>query len=112
MIYFKSTSGDVFAYESEADREQYGSPELVAMTAAEVDAHLSPRAVERDYAAEIEALERQYMLPRPVRDVMLGLMEKEAAAIGVTPTQLRQVNSGYRRVKELDEQIAAPRALL
>ncbi|MDP2018983.1 hypothetical protein [Hydrogenophaga sp.] len=63
-------------------------------------------------AEQIDALERQYMLPRPVRDVMLGLMEKEAAAVGLTPAQLRLANPGYRRVKELDEQIAALRALL
>lgn len=63
-------------------------------------------------AAQIDALERQHMLPRPVRDVLLALMEKEAAALGITPTQLRAVNPGYRRVKELDEQIAALRELL
>ena len=63
-------------------------------------------------ASQIEALERQYMLPRPVRDVLLPLMEAKAAELGYTPAQLRIANPGYRRVKELDEQIAALRAML
>ncbi len=63
-------------------------------------------------AAQIDALERQYQLARPVREFMLISMEVQAAAQGINPTQLRERNPGYRRVKELDEQIAALRALL
>lgn len=63
-------------------------------------------------AAQIEALERATLLPRPVRDVLLALMEKEALAAGISLILLRAKNSGYRRVKELDEQIAALRAML
>lgn len=59
-----------------------------------------------DAAAQIEALEREYMLPRPVRDVLLPLMEAKAVELGYTIEQLRTSNSGYRKVKELDEQIA------
>lgn len=71
-------------------------------------------------AEQIEALERETLLPRPVRDFMLISMEQAAAeqgaTQGLTPTQsiaiLRANNSGYRKVKELDEQIAALRNLL
>lgn len=43
MIYFKHpTTGEVFAYESEAEREQYGGPDLVIMSESEVQAHLTP----------------------------------------------------------------------
>lgn len=78
--------------------------ELAALPAAQTEV--------RDYAAEIEALERQTLLPRPVRDFMLISMEIQAAGQGITPAELRDRNPGYRRVKELDEQIAALRALL
>lgn len=44
MIYFKNEHGDVFAYETQADRDQYGASDLVKMTPAEVEAHLSPVA--------------------------------------------------------------------
>ena len=71
-------------------------------------------------AQQIEALEREHQLARPVRDFMLGSMElaavEQGAAAGLTAEQsiqmLRARNPGYRRVKELDEQITALRALL
>lgn len=71
-------------------------------------------------AEQIEALERETLLPRPVRDFMLVSMEQAAAQQGATQgltaaqsvAVLRANNSGYRKVKGLDEQIAALRALL
>ncbi|MDP3351800.1 MAG: hypothetical protein Q8S92_22675 [Hydrogenophaga sp.] len=43
MNYYRNPStGEVFAYENDAERQQFGAPELVAMTAAEVEAHLNP----------------------------------------------------------------------
>lgn len=42
--YRNPTSGEVFAYESEAEREEFGAAELVAMTDEEVAQHLNPPA--------------------------------------------------------------------
>ena len=43
MIYFKHPeTGEVFAYETEQDRQEWGAPELVEMTPEEIDAHLHP----------------------------------------------------------------------
>lgn len=42
MKYYKNSNGEVYAYESEAEREQWGAPDLVEMTAEEIDAHLNP----------------------------------------------------------------------
>src|SRR5690554_5684635 len=43
MKYYKNPNTDeVFAYESEQERQEWGAPELVEMTPAEVDAHLNP----------------------------------------------------------------------
>ena len=42
MIYYKSKTGEVFAYETEASRQEWGPDDLVAMTPEEVDAHLNP----------------------------------------------------------------------
>lgn len=44
MKYYKDTAGEVFAYETEAERQAFGPPDLVPMTAAEVEAHLNPTA--------------------------------------------------------------------
>lgn len=84
----------------------------------------TPQAVELPPAPsaheQIEALERQHMLPRATRDFMLTFMEataiQQGAGQGLTAPQaiaaLRAGNSGYRKVKELDEQIAALRGQL
>ena len=43
MKYYKHTeSGEVYAYETEAERQEWGAPGLIAMTTKEVDAHLNP----------------------------------------------------------------------
>ena len=42
MIYFKNQNGDVYAYDTQAERDQFGGPDLVLMTPDEVAAHLAP----------------------------------------------------------------------
>ena len=43
MKYYKHPeTGDVFAYESEQERQEWGVPELVEMTKEEIEAHLNP----------------------------------------------------------------------
>lgn len=43
MKYYKhSETGEVFAYETPYEREQWGTPELVEMTPEEIEAHLNP----------------------------------------------------------------------
>lgn len=40
MIYYKSKTGEVFAYETEAERQEWGAPELVQLTEEEIHNHL------------------------------------------------------------------------
>ena len=42
MIYYKSKTGEVFAYEADGSQDAYIKPSLVRMTDAEVQAHLNP----------------------------------------------------------------------
>ena len=58
MQYFKSKDGAVFAYESDQDREKFGSNDLVTMSVAEVDAHLNPppKPVTREEVTELRRL--------------------------------------------------------
>lgn len=47
MKYYKHPeTGEVFAYENEQEREQWGAPELVEMTSEEIEAHLNPPQAE------------------------------------------------------------------
>lgn len=46
MKYYKHPeTGEVFAYESEQERQEWGAPELVEMVPEEIDAHLNPPPV-------------------------------------------------------------------
>lgn len=62
--------------------------------------------------AQIDSMERESLVARPVREYMLLDMEAKALAAGYTLEQLREQQHGYRRVKEFDEQIQALRAQL
>lgn len=43
MKYYRhNETGEVYAYESEQERQEWGAPELVEMTQAEIEAHLNP----------------------------------------------------------------------
>jgi hypothetical protein len=59
MIYFKNAAGDVFAYENQAERDQFGPDDLVAMTEAEVSDYLSPPET---YQHELGLLNAAYKL--------------------------------------------------
>ena len=56
--------------------------------------------------AQIEALERQYLMPRATREFMLLFMEAQAAP------EVLAVNPGYQAVKAFDEQIKTLRSQL
>lgn len=66
----------------------------------------------RNVTSEIDAIERQHMMPRAQREFMLGMMVQLATQQGVSEPQLYAANPGYRKVKDLDEQIKTLRSLL
>ena len=56
MKYYKHLeTGDVFAYKSEQERQEWGAPDLVEMTPEEVNAHLNPVPTAEQLAAQIRA---------------------------------------------------------
>lgn len=61
---------------------------------------------------EIDRLEQEQLLSRPVRDFMLETMKDAAKKLGLTEEQLIAKNTLYRRVKQFDEQIAELREQL
>lgn len=64
--------------------------------------------------AAITSLEISAMLPRVVREFMLAGIELEGArhVPPITPEQLYAANIGYKKLKDLDDEIAALRDLL
>lgn len=60
MKYYKDKDGNVYAYESAAEKNAFGPAGLTAMTAAQVEAHLNPpKTEEEELAAEAAALEKE-----------------------------------------------------
>lgn len=60
--------------------------------------------------AQINGIERETLMNRAVREFMLAQAEAIASGQGYTPGQLYAVNLGYRKVKDVDNQIAGLRA--
>lgn len=58
--------------------------------------------------AQIDTIERETMMNRGVRESMLYLMLKEAAAVGADPME----NIAYAKFKAIDDQIRALRSQL
>ena len=71
-----------------------------------------PLTASEQAQAQIDALERQYLMPRVVRESLIAQAEERGAALGYTPAQLAIKNKGYAGLKALDTQIAALRAQL
>lgn len=56
MIYYKSKTGEVFAYESKEDCALFGSESLIAMTDSEAIAHLNATSPPPPSRERIEAI--------------------------------------------------------
>lgn len=59
---------------------------------------------------QIDALEREQILPRVTREGLLLTMETFASMQSVTPAQLYIANVGYHKVKDFDNIVVALRA--
>lgn len=100
----------------EDDRYFYVSEELVGAERRIINTPKSAEQIaEMERAqklSEIDRLEREAMVPRVVREFMLAEAERRAIEAGHTIEELRAGHFGYRKTKELDEQIAALRGSL
>lgn len=50
MKYYKTETGEVFAYDGDGSQDKFIRPDLVAMTDAEIDAHVNPHLTPEDSA--------------------------------------------------------------
>lgn len=79
--------------------------EADAIRAANVPVPIPPTPQE-----QIETIERSTLMNRATREFMIAMAEKEAVTAGYTPEMLYAVNLGYRKVKDVDMQVAALRS--
>lgn len=109
MKYFKDKkTGEVFAYETEAERKQWGSPELVKMTASEVEAHLKPVPTTEQLANTARA-ERD----RLIESVRWRIeRHSDELAIGSEPTeQLETLLQYVQALRDVPQQEGFPEAV-
>lgn len=59
MLYFKNAAGEVFAYDTQAERDEFGAEDLAPMNSKDVELHLNPpplpKTVEQVEAARLRA---------------------------------------------------------
>src|SRR3990167_495188 len=86
------------------DSEQHGRElyaAAIAGTLGAITAYVAPiktAAEERAILqAQIDTLERQQLMPRVTREALLGIALQQAAALGMTETQLAAANIGFRK---------------
>gem|GEM_PF-7090391 len=101
MKYYKNkNSGEVFAYETESDREKYGAKELVIMTQQEIEAHLNPPPPPIS-----ETLERAKNELRSLREPMLSAVtgigwEASEAGDAALAQEARNIRNALRDITD------------
>ena len=73
---------------------------------------LVPSIISISPGKQIMEIEQQTLMNRAVREFMLLSAETAAAAQGITPEQLYIANIAYKKVKDIDNQIAVLRSQL
>ena len=83
MKYYKSPTGEVFAYETEEERQEWGAPELVKMTKTEIDAHLNTAPTTEQLANTARAKRDQLIESNRWRIER----HNDELALGIEPTE-------------------------
>ena len=110
MKHFKKPDNSVWAFESDGSQDSFITSDMQPVDDAELAELRKPAPVDPkiEAAAKISALESQTLLPRVVREYIMGAFKAEALKLGLDPMLL----PAYVKVKALDDQIAALRAQL
>lgn len=116
MKTYQDVDGSLHELPDEVDPESIPNfpKTAVRITKIEADAIRAAQTPTPDpklvISAQIAQIERETLMNRATRELMLGIAEKEGAALGLTPEQLYVANVAYRSVKDVDSRIAALRA--
>lgn len=78
MKYYKKPDDSVWAFESDGSQDEFITPDMVALTQSEIDAHINPPP---DYAALTQLKEAQL---RAAREVILNRLSGIALAAQLT----------------------------
>lgn len=101
-----------------SDPEQIGQALFAAGQAAiaagstdsEIENMIDVRQHGNPVEVAIQTLEREQMMPRPVRELLLEAAMLNALVENKTEEELYQTNAAYRRIKDLDDRISSMRS--
>jgi len=97
---------------SPSDGEQLGIDlyaQAIAGSLGPITPYVAPALTAAMVQATINKMERDAILPRPVREFLLLAAIKEATALGLSEPQLYVTNNAYKKVKDFDASIVALR---
>lgn len=116
MPHYKDQDNQLHFIDNPEDAEKYLPAGCVEITDTEAEQIRQAAIVlptqNEIIQSQIDALEKQTMLPRVTREFMLAQTVITAQMAGVDEPTLYTSNVGYRKVKDMDAQIAALRAQL
>lgn len=105
----EAESPEDFSYITHTREEIEEAPYTIYPRKSDEDIAIAQRAHNQQ---RIDEMERETLLPRPSRDFMLAMMVQLAAQQGINEPTLYARNPGYRKIKDLDEEIKALREAL
>lgn len=112
MKTYKTPENQLYAFELDGSQDHLISEEMTMVTDDESQLIRSSVVHEPSPLEKISMIEAVSMIPRVVREFTIAGLEREAALDAVSPAQLYLANPGYKRLKDLDDEIAALRDLL
>ena len=115
MKTYKTPENKLYAFELDGSQDHLIGDDMVQVSEVDADLIRATSIATTDEPSplqQIAALEASSMLPRVAREFLIEGLEREAAIDSVSPAQLYATNIGYKRLKDLDGEIAALRDLL
>jgi len=121
MKHYRSSDGAIHAFEDDGSQDYLIRKDMVALTAEQLEqARRREPDPKAEAMAQIRALEQAEQAPRFVREALLDLARDRAIRAGQAAGLTEQAallllgtkNQGYIKLKALDDQIAALRAIV
>ena len=108
MKLYKSTNGEVFAYESAKERDEFGAKDLVEMTAEEIKNHCNPTPTTEQIESEVRS-KRDTLLAETDWVVIRHRDEvEEGIPTSLSPEEYSSIQAYRRDLRDITEQSGFP----